>query len=345
MNKLIESTDRSLKTIFDSYWFYGDLCVLLSNTKNGLYYIANNYLNVYSYGWDTLSLYFDIEFRYRVSHIDLLKDNPFIEYQSILRPNNSINIEMLKSAIDDGWYVLAQIDKSLISDCPEAGAAQHEVLLHAYDKERFYFCDNGIHGKYATNLSCKTSEFMEAFQVIDEIEWPEPVFWKEEILLFRPKDDNSYQLDVKHIAESLKTYLGIRKDQIFEDSRFRSRYGNMQIFIGQAVYEHLTQFLIDFEMNIANTHMGAISVLCDHKSALVATADMLSNQYSISNQYVDDLRGVQQDLVRIRMLILKYYMNLGDKELLNKISNCIDQLRKKEYGILDSFISAIEGII
>lgn len=85
MNKFIANTDRSLKTFFDSYWFYGDVCVLPSNTKNCLYYIANNYLNVYSYGWDTLSLYFDIEFRYRVSHIDLLKDNPFIEYQSIYR--------------------------------------------------------------------------------------------------------------------------------------------------------------------------------------------------------------------------------------------------------------------
>ena len=102
MNKFIANTDRLLKTIFDSYWFYGDLCVLLSNTKNGPYFIANNYLNMYSYGWDTLSLYFDIEFRYRVSHIDLLKDNPFIEYQSISRPNKSINIEMLKEAIDDG---------------------------------------------------------------------------------------------------------------------------------------------------------------------------------------------------------------------------------------------------
>lgn len=94
---------------------------------------------------------------------------------------------MLKEAIDDGWYILAQIDKSVISDCLEAGVTQHEVLLYAYDKDRFYFCDNGIHGKYVPNLSCKTSEFIEAFQVIDEMEWTEPVFWKEEILLFRPK--------------------------------------------------------------------------------------------------------------------------------------------------------------
>lgn len=47
----------------------------------------------------------EIEFRYRVSHIDLLKDNPFIEYQSISRPNKRITIEMLRKAIDDGWYV------------------------------------------------------------------------------------------------------------------------------------------------------------------------------------------------------------------------------------------------
>lgn len=233
----------------------------------------------------------------------------------------------------------------MITDCPETGETQHEVLLYAYDKERFYFCDNGIHGKYVSSLSCKTSEFMEAFRVIDEMEWPEQVFWKEEILLFRPKDDDSYKLDAKHIAESLKTYLGIRKDPIFEDARFRSRYGNMQIFIGQTVYDHLTQFLIDFEKNIANTHMGAISVLCDHKSALVATTDMLSNQYGISNQYVYDLRGVQQDLVRIRMLILKYYMSLSDKELLNKICNRIEQLREKEYDIMTSFIAEVKGII
>lgn len=97
---------------------------------------------------------------------------------------------------------------------------------------------------------------MRAFQVIDEMEWPESVFWKEEVLFFRPKENNNYQLDVKHISDSLKTYLGIRKDSIFEDARFRSRYDNLQIFIGQAVYEHLAQFLIDFERNIANTHMG-----------------------------------------------------------------------------------------
>lgn len=345
MNKFVANTDRSLKTFFDSYWFYGDLCVLLSNTKNGLYYIANNYLNVYSYGWDTLSLYFDIEFRYRVSHIDLLKDNPFVEYQSISRPSKSITIEMLRRAIDVGWYVLAQIDKSLITDCPETGITQHEAMLYAYDEERFYFCDNGAHSKYVTNLSCKTSEFMSAFHVIDAKEWPESVFWKEEILLFRPKENNNYQLDAKHISNLLKTYLGIRKDQIFEDAKFRSRYGNMQIFIGQAVSEHLAQFLIDFERNIANTHMGAISVLCDHKSALIATADMLSNQYGISNQYVDDLRGVQQDLMRIRMLILKYYMKLSDKEPLNKICNRIEQLRKKEYDIVISFIAEVEEII
>lgn len=339
------NTDRSLKTFFDSYWFYGDLCVLLSNTQNGPYYIANNYLNVYSYGWDTLSLYFDIEFRYRVSHIELLKNNPFVEYQSIPRSSKSITIEMLRRAIDDGWYVLAQIDKSLITDCPEAGITQHEALLYAYDEERFYFCDNGVHGKYVTNLSCKTDELMKAFQVIDEMEWPEPVFWKEEILLFRSKENNNYQLDLKHIYDSLKTYLGIRKDPIFEDIRFRSRYGNMQIFIGQAVYVHLAQFLIDFERNNANTHMGAISVLCDHKSALIATAEMLTNQYGVSNQYIDDLRGVQQNLVRIRMLILKYYMNWGDKELLDKICNRIEQLKEKEYAILTSFIAEVEGII
>lgn len=342
MNKLIENTCRSVKTMFDSYWFYGDLCVLLSNTKNGLYYIANNYLNVYSYGWDTLSLYFDIEFRYRVSHIDLLKDNPFIEHQSISRPNKRITIEMLRKAIDDGWYVLAQIDKSFISDCPEAGITQHEVMLYAYDRERFYFCDNGAHGKYVHNLSCKVDEFMVAFQVIDEMEWSESVFWKEEILLFRPREDDSYQLDAKHVVNSLKTYLGIQKDPIFEDARFRSRYGNMQLFIGQDVYEHLIKFLIDFEKNIANTHMGAISVLCDHKSALIMTAEMLSKQYSVSNQYVDELRGVKRELIRIRMLILKYYINLSDKGLLNNICINIEQLRKREYNILVSFVDEIE---
>lgn len=164
MNRFIANTDRLLNTFFDSYWFYGDLCVLLSNTKNGPYYIANNYLNVYSYAWDTLSLYFDIEFRYRVSHIDLLKDNPFIEYQSISRPNKRITIEMLRRAIDSGWYVLAQIDKSLITDCPEAGETQHEVLLYAYDEERFYFCDNGVHGKYVQTFHVKPMSLWQHFR-------------------------------------------------------------------------------------------------------------------------------------------------------------------------------------
>ena len=42
--------------LFSSYWFYGDLEVLISQYDKDKAYILNNFLNLYSFGFDSFSL-------------------------------------------------------------------------------------------------------------------------------------------------------------------------------------------------------------------------------------------------------------------------------------------------
>lgn len=329
-----------MDTLFESYWFYGDLWYIISKADNGYKYVLKNFLNIYSYGWDTMSLYFEIEFSKKVSHIELLKDNPFISCLSVERNGQTlIDVDYIKEQINNGWYVLAKINKSFIRDCPNAGSISHEVLIHDYKDERFLFCDNSSSGKYLTSLSCGFSDFMKGYEYIDSPEITDDVFWKKKIELFKLRQPNDYSLYGRDIVTSLKQYLNLEEKPVFQSPELLDVYDNMELFIGNRTYDYLCVFLQNHSVNRINHHLGAISVILDHKRVLLFAVEILASKGLVSEQYINIFRALYNDVYTLRMLIIKFYMDESNDSLLERIVRRIKIIKRQEQDCIIRLIT------
>lgn len=328
-----------------SYWFYGDLLYFLMKSFDGANYLVNNFLNIYSYGMDTFSLYFDIEYQNKRSHIKLLTKCPFIECQIINRPFEMTS-DYIKQVIDDGWCILAKIDKSFINSCPITGNFLHEIMIYEYEakSDRLMFSDNNRIGKYDSNLSCTFSEFQDGFLAVDQLDVDKSVFWKDYFYLLRPLNPN-VDIDIEKVIRSLKQYLNILPYEDLNNNELRQVYDDLHIFIGLKVYGHLKEFLKEFNKNNSNRHMGGVSVLCEHKTILLFAVKYLCNKYNLSKSYIKKFEFIKQEVFLLRTQILKYYVNTQNERYLDVIVSHIRKIRRYEKKCLLRFVQDLEGKI
>ena len=319
-------------SLFTSYWFYGDLQLLCAQYDQKNAYIFNNFLNLYSFGYDYFSLYFAYEVKHK--QMEMYTHCPFLEYRIIERTKQPMTISFLKQLIDDGWSVIVYLNRKEFQgysggDCP------HQIMVYGYDDVRrtLFFCDNGLTGQYEVELVCDYDAFTHGYHAIDENAKIDTIFeFENHCYAFKPKPCETYGLDLYKISRELKTYIGLMPNE----------YAYIGNFDGINIYDHMESYFTAIknkELEL-NTHMGSYAVLFDHKVICASLCEELGKQ-----GIIDSKQKNEYDMVKNMALAILYtllcYRKAPSTERMQNIIDTVKQMRENEFLLISKILNQI----
>lgn len=319
--------------IINSYWFWADQFVIINGVINSKNWMINNFIDLMCYKKMLPGgIYFSGN-GYRNKMVEFY-DCPFIEMQKIAFDENKKIfgyeiIEFVKKSIDYGNFVLLMVDRMFISEYGFKHSNYHEILIHGYDDgiKKFIFCDNDKNGKFKTNLICTYSELENSYMAFKYFK-DEPDF-NTSVFLFRPREDNSYSINIQKIKKNITQYL---KPEMYDTS---------DEVRGNKIHEELIEY---FHKSILTgkieLDVRGISALYDHKKAMLFRLNELKDFVQISNDYIEQYSEIVEKCRIILNLFLKYTI-VKDNHILIKCINYLKEIHSDEINVLGEFITKI----
>lgn len=318
------------KPLINSYWFWADQFVMINRITNSEYWLLNNFIDLWC---DKQMLPGGIFFSgkgYRNKMVEFY-DCPFLEMQKIAFDEDKRIfgygiIEFAKEFIEQGNFILLMVDRFFISEYGFKNSNNHEILIHGYDdkSEKFMFCDNNKNGKFEMNLSCTYSELQSAYMEFKYFK-DEPDF-NTSIFLFRPREDDSYSVDIQKIKKSLSQYLTPDIDPTLNEIH------------GIKIYEALIGYFSDALLtDKLNLDPRGLCVLYDHKKAMLYRLIELKKYIKICDNYIKAYENIVQKSNVLLNLFLKYSVK-GEKCILEKCISYLKEIYTEEYSLLKKLL-------
>lgn len=319
--------------LFSSYWFYGDLEVLISQYDKEKAYILNNFLNLYSFGFDNFFLYFSIELKHR--QMEIYKHCPFLDYRIIERNKQPLTIDAIKNWIDDGWSIIVYVRRTEFPGYSQY-LSPHQIMIYGYDDvhHEFCFCDNSPNGRYKTDLICSYNAFLNGYKVVDEQATVDTTFeFENHCYLLKPHQCETYGIDLFKITSEIKMYLGLSPNEY-------AYIGNND---GFKIYDHIVDYLngvidLNYEFNYT---LVSFSVLRDHKSVYMLLFCTLVSHGIIDDKHVSAYSRVVSYMEQIMSLLLMF-CDSEKVNYLNRAAQIIGKMRDLEHDILCELIRDLE---
>ena len=319
-------------SLFTSYWFYGDLQLLSTQFDRKNAYIFNNFLNLYSFGYDDFSLYFAYELKHK--QMEMYTHCPFLEYRIIERIKQPMTISFIKTLIDYDWSVIVYVNRKEFknysgSDCP------HQIMVYGYDDRNrtLRFCDNGPTGRYRHDLECDYDAFIHGYHVIDDNAKIDTTFdFENHCYAFKPKPCHTYDIDLYKISQEFNTYIG----------KIPNEYAYIGNIDGINIYDHMESYLTAVMNNETelNPHMGSYSVLIDHKSVCESLCDELAKQGIVDGELKNEYNAIKKSASAILYRLL-CYLRVPSHERIQNVIDTIKQMRETEFLLISKILDQI----
>ncbi|WP_054749921.1 hypothetical protein [Ruminiclostridium josui] len=238
--------------------------------------------------------------------------NPLLDYRILdldfIHRSNTNIIDFIVSSIDMGYYVTTYLDEFYIPD-REAYQKRHfryDNMIFGYDLSRKILKIIGYTDKYAYNESCISfSEF--------ESSYNHSVERRNDVILLRPKDENSYlpsfDFDIVNVKNLLEDFLLSRNTS--ERLRIINNPTKNVIF-GMSVYrEIINNFKSVLEEDKKECNMIALHVLWEHKKTMVSRIEYLidNNYINRDSNLLESYSQLRNKALSFRNMIIKFNIN------------------------------------
>lgn len=189
----------------------GHMLSILQNYNEVWPWVLNNYIQLFSAGYEINIDYFDIN----MENCPFLLCN-IIDKRIILK--NSSILNFIIDVIDNGYYLTFQLDTSQISKYNYA--TFHDPLIYGYDtdNQEIYFADHFRHGIYSFS-SCSFDEMINATKG-ESINNLEERFKRDYDVFKLIKYDTTwcnYKIEISNDFEKRFDFLPMRVKDSFED--------------------------------------------------------------------------------------------------------------------------------
>lgn len=321
--------------LMDSYWFYGDLLLLIDHMDTEKYWVMNECINLKSLKSDKpIGVQF-INFASYESKMQAYYSCPFLEFQKIPKSNDGLifNKNVIKFIIDQinlNYCILLKIDRFFLNNKQKGN---HQIMVYGYDDESktIFYCDNGLTGKYRTNLKCSFAELNLAYSNFNDLYDTD---FNASVFLLKPKENKKYSININYIKTSIEEYLYIRTDYINKDKKWD---------YGIKIYEQFIEYfysIINNELEKKHDIRG-LCVLYDHKKAMKYRLNYFTKNKLVANKKIAaEYDEIENQILQARNLLLKFYFNY-DLRLIKKIIEKLKIIREKEFELLTAFVSSI----
>ena len=318
--------------LLDSYWFYGDLNLMLNCTSQGYLWLINNYINIACLKEKSPKgiLFFDSDLN---EPYKLFYNCPFLNFQKFslsdigfISKYNIVNF--MKEQIDNNNFVSFIIDRYFFRKLGyKQMNSQHEIMIYGYDdiNQLFYIGDNSNTGKYEIDMQCTFAELTQAYDTIHGT-----------IYLFKVEKNNDYNLDIKQITEALDLYINPNRNTII--------YNNPKPCVfGVDIYDEFEQYY-DYVANTGDySHFNnGVSVLYDHKKLMKFRLKYLTENNIISNnELYNSYKDIEKKILLIRNRQIKYLIT-GNTDLLKRNVDDLKDIKEKEIFTLTQMIDELK---
>ncbi|AEY67383.1 hypothetical protein [Clostridium sp. BNL1100] len=248
-------------------------------------------------------------------------------------------IEFIKNSIENGYYVTTYTDEFFI---PERTAYKndhfrHDIMIYGFDLNKKIFNVIGYNDKndYATS-SVEFSDFEKAYL--------NSINKQNDLILFKPKDNRSYEPSFTFDIENVKSLL---YDYVFsQNSSHRLRtIGNPKedFTYGIEVYNELMdcyRWAIDIDKEVCDIRQPHL--LYEHKKTMadrihyLVAKKYLKREYDFASTYTE-LKIIS---LKIRNMIIKYNI-VNDKSLINRSIEILQNMFEKEKKTAQDLLEAI----
>lgn len=281
------------------------------------YYSARGWLNFYS---------LDILYNYYP-----LLDLEVLSNRTIKSCKIDI-IEFIVNCIDNGYYVWLYLDEYYDPGKKNYKEVhhKHEYLLYGYnDKSELHtvgFNNQSVYAFYEIGFD----NFLTAYNSIEE---------NFEIKMLRPNIKNSYEFDVFNTKDILDDYINSR------DTSIRNRmFGttSSDIVYGLDIYKHMRINLEDPKNSNLRYDIRPLHIMWEHKKCMTSRIKFLYEKNHINNYkfLYSEYEKIEERVLSLRNLQLKFIVT-GKEDLIKKLTNSFDEIRKQEKKILIELMESI----
>lgn len=327
--------------LINSYWFYGDLLMLIDKVDKNKYWLLNKYTNIKSPKYNSPFGVFLYNYSYKSKLVEYY-DCPFIEFQKIMKSSdgkifNMDIINFIKYEVDLGGCTLLMADRSYISGYNISSRnSYHEIMIYGYDDESktVFFCDNDSDGTYRTDLSCSYNEMASAYNNFQfhsfEIDHNHSVF------SLMPREDEKYKLNHDEIKTGIEEYLLLKTDYTTRDSNIEWECG---INIYNQFYNYFSDILKnerEFSMDIRSFHL-----FWDHKKAMLHRLEYFSKNHLVNDSQLPiEYSKICNSALIVRNLTLKARIANSEK-LFMHIIELLKVMQEEEIRLLTHFLKCM----
>ena len=315
---------------FTSYWFYGDAERLIStHDARGLYFI-NNFLDIYSSAGEVFELFFRCE---PAEEYPFLFDCPFISCTEEDMAETDMSHEYIEEKTRGGEYILAFINRSYIGHYSGFIGA-HQMMVTGFDRARdeVIFCDNDRTGRYSSDMRCPYDEFIRGYNHVRNL-YSKESKWLSKVFLLKGKPCGGYSLDRGAIAASLKSYSEGRNGK---GTSIRYTYDGINC------YEALTDNLaLPYDDCMRGLHMGAYSVLREHKAVMALACAEAAREYGISPEYAAECQSIMRSIGTAENLVVMYVVSEGARQAA-RASDSLKSALERERSLTEKLIKELK---
>ena len=160
-----------------------------------------------------------------------------------------------------------------------------------------------------------------------------------EIKMLRPNIKNSYEFDVFNTKDILDDYINSR------DTSIRNRmFGttSSDIVYGLDIYKHMRINLEDPKNSNLRYDIRPLHIMWEHKKCMTSRIKFLYEKNHINNYkfLYSEYEKIEERVLSLRNLQLKFIVT-GKEDLIKKLTNSFDEIRKQEKKILIELMESI----
>lgn len=323
---------REKNILLDSYWFYGDLNLMLNCISQGYLWFINNYINIacLKEKSPTGTIFFDSDLN---EPDNIFYKCPFLKFQKFslsdigfISKHNITNF--IKSQIDNNNFVSFIIDRYFLKRLGYIYInSYHNIMIYGYDdiNQLFFIGDNSNTGKYKTDIQCTFAEIAQAYDTIGD-----------DIYLIRVEKNNDYHLNIRQIITLLDLYINPDKNKIIYNTQKQCVFG---IDIYDTFASHYDYVMDTGDLTYFN---HGISVIYNHKKLMKFRLRYLMENNIINNgKLYTSYNDIEEKILMIKNRQLKYMLT-HNIDLLKRNANDLKDIKEQEYSILTQMIAELK---
>lgn len=200
------------------------------------------------------------------------------------------------------------------------------------DRERFLLCDNGIDGRYRTDIVCSYAEIREGYEkyVVDNVK----LDLHDSILMIKPTEDRyGYEFPVRVFVAQIREYMNL-------DPAFGGREREEAWVYGFDNYRYLVEYVEGIIKGRGEDFRKDIRCFCalhDHKKSLLYTFGYFGKQGLVDRRFAERYSYVEKTALLIRNLMMKLYVKYTN-ETASSILEHLKGMMENEREILCEFL-------